>query len=345
LERAVEAGRALGAELWLEAVVRSVDSYEAEVADLGRVVVDLGSPFSTVLVSPAPDLKCTLPGSAWPPCPPLEKLYAAARKAFPGLRLGGGMFSYFTELNRKRPPEERLDLVTFTTSALVHAGDDRSATESLESLPAIAKSVRAFVDGTPFHVGPSAIGMRDNPYGEAPMENPHNIRQAMNRVDPRQRGLFAAAWALGYYAHFARGGASAVTLGGPIGEFGLAYAPMPFVQPWFDEAGGRLYPVFHVVRGLAALAGRTLLDVVSSVARDVQVIGTETPHGREVWIANLTGEDCDLDLWQEVSGDLSILDEESFVRAEEPEAMDALARPFVDRRLALRPYGVARLRF
>jgi hypothetical protein len=256
------------------------------------------------------------------------------------------MFSYFTELNRKRPPAELLDLVTFTTSALVHAGDDRSATESLESLPAIAKSVRAFVGRTPFQVGPSAIGMRDNPYGAAPMDNPHNIRQAMNRVDPRQRGLFAAAWALGYYAHFARGGAAAVTLGGPVGEFGLAYAPMPFVQPWFDEGGGRLYPVFHVVRGLARLAGRPLLDVVSSVARDVQAIGTEAPDGREVWIANLTGEDREVALGEEVSGTISILDEESFVQAaQDVAAMDALACAFADRRLALRPYAVARLRF
>ena len=42
------------------------------------------------------------------------------------------MFSYFTELNRKRPPLGELDFVSFTTSALVHAGDDRSVAESLE---------------------------------------------------------------------------------------------------------------------------------------------------------------------------------------------------------------------
>jgi D-apionolactonase len=346
LARAVEAGRSLGAELWLEAVIRSIDGYEAEVAELGRLAAELGSPFTTVLVSPAPDLKCTLPGSVWPPCPPLDGLYAAARAAFPGLRLGGGMFSYFTELNRKRPPASLLDLVTFTTSALVHAGDDRSATESLESLPAIARSVRAFAGETPFQVGPSGIGMRDNPYGEAPMENPHNLRQAMNRVDPRQRGLFAAAWALGYYAHFARGGAAAVTLGGPVGEFGLAYAPMPFAQPWFDEAGAGLYPVFHVVRGLAALAGRPLIEIESSVAREVQAVGAARPDGRDVWIANLTGEDREVALREPVRGEISVLDEETFVpAAQDTAALDRSARPFAGQHLALRPYGVVRLRF
>ena len=107
------------------------------------------------------------------------------------------MFSFFTELNRKRPPVELLDFVTFTTVAIFHAGDDRSAMEGLESLPYLAKSVEAFVAGKPFHVGPSAIGLRMNPYGEAPMANPGNIRQAMNGMDPRQRGQFGAAWSLG----------------------------------------------------------------------------------------------------------------------------------------------------
>ena len=82
------------------------------------------------------------------------------------------MMSYFTEINRKRPPAELADFITFTNSALVHAGDDRSVTEGLEALPAMAKSVRAFIGGKPFAVGPSAIGMRFNPYGAAPQANP-----------------------------------------------------------------------------------------------------------------------------------------------------------------------------
>ncbi len=213
LARAVEVARALGATPWLEAVVVGVEGFEAEIAALGQTVAALGSPFPVVLVSPASDLKCTLPGSPWPPCPPAVELYRATRRAFPGASLGGGMFSYFTELNRKRPPLAELDFVSFTTSALVHAGDDRSVTETLESLPHIARSMRAIVGGKPYAVGPSAIGMRDNPYGQTTMPNPDNIRQAMNRNDPRQRGLLGAAWSLGYFAHFAAGGARQIALG------------------------------------------------------------------------------------------------------------------------------------
>ena len=255
LARAVEVARALGATPWLEAVVASVDGFEAEIAALGQTVAALGSPFPVVLVSPASDLKCTLPGSPWPPCPPAVELYRATRRAFPGASVGGGMFSYFTELNRKRPPLAELDFVSFTTSALVHAGDDRSVAETLESLPHIARSVRAIVGGKPYAVGPSAIGMRDNPYGQTTTPNPDNVRQAMNRNDPRQRGLLGAAWSLGYFAHFAAGGARQIALGGAVGPFGLLHAPADFPQPWFDKAGG-LFPVYHVLRGLARAQGR-----------------------------------------------------------------------------------------
>ena len=153
-----------------------------------------------------------------------------------------------------------------------------SATEGLESLPYLAKSVEAFIDGKPYHVGPSAIGLRMNPYGEAPMANPGNIRQAMNGMDPRQRGLFAAAWSVGFVARFAKGGASALTLGGTVGEFGIAYAKTAYPQPWFDENGG-LYPVYHVIKGLAALRGRPLIDLAISKPREIQAIAVERDRG------------------------------------------------------------------
>jgi hypothetical protein len=344
LGRQVDAARALGAEPWLEAVVASVDGFRQEIAALGRVAADLGHPFPTVLVSPAPDLKCVLPGSPWPPCPDARELLQAARAAFPRARLGGGMFSFFTELNRKRPQVDLLDLVSFTTSPLVHAGDDRSATESIEALPAIADSAKAFIRGLPWHVGPSAIGMRMNPYGAAPMENPNNIRQAMNRVDPRQRGLFGAAWTVGYVAQFARAGATALTVNAGTGEFGLVSSPAPYARPWYDENPGALYPVFHAFRGLAGLKGAPLVDITCSRGRDVQAIGARTQAGHEAWIANLTGDRQTVSLWGTLEGRLALLDDASFGDAARDAAyMDKTSRPFSGSGLDLGPYTVARL--
>ena len=340
LARAVEVAGALGATPWLEAVVANVDGFEAEIAALGQTVAALGSPFPVVLVSPASDLKCTLPGSPWPPCPPAVELYRAARRAFPGASVGGGMFSYFTELNRKRPPLAELDFVSFTTSALVHAGDDRSVAETLELLPHIARSMRAMVGAKPYAVGPSAIGMRDNPYGRTTTPNPDNIRQAMNRNDPRQRGLLGAAWCLGYFGHFAAGGARQIALGGAVGPFGLLHAPADFPQPWFDKAGG-LFPVYHVLRGLARLRGAPMRALSVSAPREVQGFAA----ANELWLANLTGEPRRGKLNGARWSGLATLDAESFLAAAgNPDALDRLERPFAGDEFELNAYAVARLR-
>jgi len=334
----------LGATPWLEAVIVSVDGFREEIAALGRTVASLGSPFPVVLVSPAPDLKCTLPGSPWPPAPPPRKFFAAARAAFPKARLGGGMFSLFTEMNRKRPPVDLIDFVSFTTTAMLHAGDDHSITEGIESLPAMALTATNIADGKPWAVGPSAIGLRMNPYGEAPVANPDNIRQAMNFNDPRHRALLGAAWALGFFARFSAGGASAITLGGATGPFGLVHTPQSWPQPWYDEAGGGLFPMYHVLRGLGGLTGAKLRAVELSAPSSVQAIAAETDDGVvTVWLANLTGNEVSCRIDAEISG-CAVLDEASFAAAaKNPNAMDQLKRPKGDRNVVLGPYAITRL--
>jgi len=343
-QRMAALGKAIGTELWLEFVIPSVDNFEQDIQQVGRAISELGNPFAAVMVSPAPDLKCTLPGSPWPPCPPLDACYRASRTAFPGVRLGGGMFSFFTELNRKRPPLDLLDFVTFTTVAIFHAGDDRSAMEGLESLPYLARSLQAFIDGKPYHVGPSAIGLRMNPYGEAPMANPHNIRQAMNRMDPRQRGLFAAAWSVGFIAQFAKCGASAITPGEVVGELGIVYGKTDYPQPWFDENGG-VYPVYHAIKGLAALRGRPLIDLVISKPREIQAIAAARDGGLEIWVANLTDQTKSVEIAPGSAGVLSVLSPLEFERAtQDISTMDSLERRFTNEALILPPYAVARFR-
>jgi len=344
LKRMAAVGSSIGTDLWLEFVIPSVDRFVEDINDAARAASELRNPFSIVLVSPAPDLKCTLPGSPWPPCPPLDKCYQAVRNAFPGVQLGGGMFSFFTELNRKRPPLDLLDLVTFTTVAIFHAGDDRSAMEGLESLPYLAKTVRSFIGDKAYHVGPSAIGLRMNPYGEAPMPNPHNIRQAMNGMDPRQRGLFTAAWSVGFAAHFAKVGAAALTVGGGTGEFGITYAKMDYPQPWFDKNGG-VYPVYHAIKGLARLRDDQLMDVEISTPDELQAIATECKSGIELWITNLTDQTKNVELMPKLTGDVSILSAAEFERATTDLAvMDSLEKRLTGEQVVFPPYAIARVR-
>src|SRR5579859_6463372 len=206
-----------GAEVALEAVVESVDNFRQELKHLADRVRQSGIKLGSIAVVPVGDLKSVLPGGPRPPAPNLEELYGAARETFPGIRLGGGMFSFFTELNRKHPPAKLLDFVTNTTCPIVHAADDRSVMETLEALPYQVTTARSFIGKAAYRIGPSGIGCRDNPHGATWTPNPDNQRVCLTKLDPRQRGLFAAAWTLGYVAALAPTGVEAISLGAPTG--------------------------------------------------------------------------------------------------------------------------------
>jgi D-apionolactonase len=230
-------------------------------------------------VSPAPDLKAVLPGSAWPPCPSFDEVFAAARAAFPGIALGGGTFAYFTELNRKRPPFGLLDYATFTTCPIVHAADDRSVMETLATLPFIASSVTALAGGKPYRVGPSTIAARDNPYGSSTLPNESGLngkRICLTDDDPRQRALFGAAWNLGYFAAFASGGASHIALAELTGPRGLLM-------------GARPTPLFHLLASLAGARGATVAELlIEEGGAPLAAFAVKQQHCTKVWLANLS---------------------------------------------------------
>jgi D-apionolactonase len=268
------------AEMVLECVVPCRESHEVELERIAELVRAAGLSCSAIAVSPSVDRQSTPPGSTWPECPPLEEIYASAQKVFPGIRLGGGMFSYFTELNRKRVPVEKLGFVTHCTCPIVHAADDLSVMQSLEALPFITRSARAFIGDKPYWIGPSTIGMRQNPYGSRTMDNPNNERIAMASWDPRQDSLFAAAWMIGYAARAADANLEVLTVAALAGPFGLLAE---------GSAAGRVRPAFHAASGLCSLAGKELVGCRSSRPSDIVAIGVIGEQGRQtVWVANVT---------------------------------------------------------
>lgn len=305
-----------------------------------------GAQFDHVAVSPAPDLKCTLPGSTWPAAPAPDEFYAVARELFPGVRIGG-MFSCFTELNRKRPPTAALDFVCHTTCPIVHAGDDLSVTESLESLPSIFRSVRAFGGGRPYWLFPTAIAMRQNPYGALPAENPGGGRIAMGRTDPRERGLLGAAWYAGYLARAAYAGLAGMTLAAAAGPSGVIYTRQAHAQPWFDNTpDAAVLPSYHVLRGHAALAGQSLISADTSAPRDVQALAVAVPSDVQVWLSNLTGrrQRVRVEGTEARSAEIRHIDTTTFERlCRAPDAFELLAQPASPGEIVLGAYAVARL--
>jgi D-apionolactonase len=337
-----------GAQCVLEVIVSSVEDYARELHRLAEMIREAGIRLSAVAVCPVGDLKSVLPGGARPPAPPLDALYAAAREAFPGVRLGGGMLSFFTELNRKRPPAKLLDFVMNTTCPIVHAADDRSAMETLAALPYQVTTARSFLNATPYRVGPSSIGCRDNPHGETFTPNPNNERVCLARMDPRQRGCFGAAWALGYVATLARTDVEAISLAAPTGPLGIIYRKTEYAQPWYDSlTGPAVYPVYHVVAGLTRGTGRTLVAAESSDPARVAALAYHGDKETVLWLANLSADEQAVTMSGRRSPVVGrTLDEDTFAQAaSDPRTFQAADAPTTGpARLTLKAYAVGMFR-
>jgi D-apionolactonase len=322
------------AKITLECVVPCRDEVAIELAAVAAMVRRVGLRFDAIAVSPSVDRQSTPPGSAWRACPPLEHVYAAARAAFPGLPLGGGSFSYFTELNRKRPPVALLDFVIHATCPIVHAADDRSVMQTLEALPFIARSARAFIgDEKPYRIGPSTIAMRQNPYGSRTLDNPSGKRIAMANADPRHNGLFGAAWTLGYAAATEEARLDALTQSALTGPFGLL------------DGKAAVRPIFHVIRALAAMASHGRYSLKSSHPNSVLGVAAATANsGMSVWLANLTTRSLTVRLTgARASGALSFrsLDAASWPASAAGER--PVAQTVVGKTLTLAPFAAAEI--
>ncbi|TGT41151.1 hypothetical protein [Mesorhizobium sp. M8A.F.Ca.ET.165.01.1.1] len=275
----------------LECVAACTGDLDAELSDVANMLRQVGLRVDAIAVSPAVDRQSTPPGSPWPACPQLEDVYAAARRAFPGLRLGGGMFSYFTELNRKRVPADQLDFITHCTCPIVHAADDLSVMQSLETLPFITRSTRAIFGTKPYRIGPSTIAMRQNPYGGATKDNSRGQRIAMANRDPRHAAQFAAAWTIGYAARVAPAGLEMLTLSSFAGPFGVvAGSGEPVAQ-------GTPRPILRAIEGLCELAGLTHVSATTSdETRVLALAGRAASRETIVWLANLTANNVPIDV-------------------------------------------------
>ncbi|MEM5318388.1 hypothetical protein [Paraburkholderia sp. JHI869] len=289
LERFARLQRESGLPAVLEFALPGVEAPRTELSQLATQIDEAGLALTGIVVSPSVHRQSNPPGSVSPPCPALDEVYREARRAFPRLRLGGGMLSYFTELNRKRPPLEMVDWVTHATCPIVHAADDRSVMQTLEAIPHIVRTCRALIGERPYAIGPVSIGMRQNPYGSRVMPNPAGERIAMAADDPRQRALFGAAWLAGYAAALQGARIETFTLGALTGPRGLAVAE--------HGVSVRPYPLLHVAKALARMAGATRLHVVhGDAARAVCLAARHANGAIELVLANLTSEACEVRL-------------------------------------------------
>jgi hypothetical protein len=297
----------------LEIVLPAKAPAEEEVQAIASALRAADFKPDAVVVTQMHDLKSFQPNAPRPWGPSYEEMAAAARNVFPGVVLGGGMLSYFTELNRKPAPKGVFDFITHTACPIVHSADDLSVMETLESMPWIIASTRAMIGTSPYHMGPTSIPCRDNPYGAKEAVNPNNGRVCLSDMDPRQRGLFAAAWNLGLVAATAKGRLDAVSLGAVTGPQGLIYRKSSYMQPGFDGSDATVYPAYHILAGLGRASGARHIETESGAPGKIAALAHQAKAGPVLWLANLTGDRQSVKIKGfKGAAQLHVLDEKSF---------------------------------
>jgi hypothetical protein len=154
LEAYAALGRRLKAPVGLELVLPCKAPFEREMADAAALLHRADLRPSSLLAIQAPMTRWVLKRPEELGLPGFAEVYAAARRCFPGVALGAGVTSNFTEFNIDRPDLEGVDYVTHSTAAVIHEPDDRSVMETLETLPHIFRSMRHIAGGLPYRLGP-----------------------------------------------------------------------------------------------------------------------------------------------------------------------------------------------
>ena len=220
--------------------------------------------------------------------------------------IGGGTDSFFTELNRNRPPADALDIVTYSLNPQVHAFDNASL---IETLPMQAETVKnaAHFSGKPVTVSPITLKMRGNP--NAMSEDGGSVE----RGDPRQLSLFGAGWTLGSLKYLLESEAVSLTYFETAGPLGVLAGE---TSEGFPAPENSVYPLYHVFADVGEFIGGQVVKSRSSHPLAAEGLVLQKDGNTTVLLANPTGEAREVGL-EGVSGTFKarLLDETNVVEA------------------------------
>jgi D-apionolactonase len=207
-----------------------------------------------------------------------------------GVPVGAGSDCNFRELNHEhavgRLGLTGADFVFWSVTPQVHAYDHRSVMETLEAQPATVYTARALAGERPLVVSPVTLRQRFNPL-ETAAAIPPAAGELPASVDPRQLSQFAAAWTLASIAALAAAGVDSATYFETTGWRGvMERAKGPALPKKFPSVPGEIFPVFHVLAGLAGFRRAAV-----ATAEHVAAVALFSPAGRtRLLVANLVGE-------------------------------------------------------
>jgi hypothetical protein len=184
-----------------------------------------------------------------------------------------GTNAYFAELNRNRPEGDGWDAACFSVNPQVHAFDDESVMANASGQFDVVHSALRFLGGRPVVVSPVTLRPRFNPDATGSAEP--------SEPDPRQKLPFCAAWTLASLRALTRAGASSVTYFQTRGAGGVL-------------DGDEIYPVFRVFEAAGEYAGASVIACECGDDARVAALAFESGGRRQMLIANLTGEPCEV---------------------------------------------------
>jgi hypothetical protein len=149
--------------LQLEIILPGRGSATQDIAKISLALKHSGVVPAAIIITQAHDMESFQPGDTRPTGPDYSEMAVAARAAFPGIPIGGGVVAFFTELNRLPVPIGLFDFVVHTVCPAVHAADDQTLMENLEAAKWIFASTRQMIGNTKYQLGPSWISSRVNP--------------------------------------------------------------------------------------------------------------------------------------------------------------------------------------
>ena len=289
------------------------------------------------------------PVSAWLVLAADQEKFQLARQILgsvvPVSRIGTGEDTNFTELNRNRPVDSRVQMVSYGMNPQCHAIDTLTLVENLEIQADTVHSARQFVGDRPLLISPVTLRVQQERQAPLAGELPSN-------VDARQPSVFTAGWTVGSIKYLSQAGADSLTYYETVGWKGVMSPGGDFPLPdIFPAKPDEVYAVYHVLRAVGEFAGGEVREVRSSDGLSAIGLALAKNGRTRLLVANLSDRARSIRILGLAPGDVELFhldaNNETIARSD-PEAFSRRSGQWlsVSRKplqLHLAPYGIAQL--
>jgi len=197
--------------------------------------------------------------------------------------IGVGETHHFTDLNRNRPTDPDVRVVSYGLNPQCHAHDNLTMIETLEIQGETIRSARQFLGDRRLLISPITLKYQEVNQTPLPGKLPSNVDGL------RQPSLFAAGWTLGSIKYVAEAGADGLTYYETVGWKGVMAPgedlPLP---PIFQSNPNDVFPVYHLLRDVADFTGGQVREVRSADALSVVGLLLVKEGRTRLLLANLT---------------------------------------------------------